>query len=168
MVCLMYAHQVLAAVRTRSGPRLVGPCSELTSLMAPLSTIRPIVAAALLLSAAESACAGDTSSHGITDISSEAQGFAMYALSRGKGVPEGAKAALAKAEAMLQGLRDQGADIAVARERIGLEGETRLCVTFGDRGLAGETLERIRRLASGVDLVNLVEEPCGTAAAPRP
>jgi hypothetical protein len=117
----------------------------------------------LLLILAECACAGDPGTR-----TPSARGFAMYALSRGKGVPEGAKAALAKAEAMLQGLRDQGADIAVARERIGLEGETRLCVTFGDRGLAGETLERIRRLASGVDLVNLVEEPCGTAAAPRP
>jgi hypothetical protein len=137
---------------------------ELKLLMKALSTVGPIVTAALLLSATASACAGGTS----TDISSEAQGFAMYALSRGKGVPEGAKAALAKAEAMLQGLRDQGADIALARERIGLEGETRLCATFGDRGLARETLERIRRLASGVDLVNLVEQPCGTAAAPRP
>ncbi len=91
----------------------------------------------------------------------------MYTLSRGKGVPEAARAALARAEAVLQGLRSQGADITVAKERIGLEGETRLCVTFADGGLAGDALERIRRIASGVDLVNLVEEPCAAAAPQR-
>jgi hypothetical protein len=89
----------------------------------------------------------------------------MYALSRGKGVPEGARAALARAEAVLQGLRGRGADIAVTKDRIGLEGETRLCATFADGSLAGEDAGALRRLASGVDLVNLVEEPCGRAAA---
>jgi hypothetical protein len=132
-----------------------------------VDAVRPIAAVALLLSAVGSACAGDTGNRSVAARAAGARSFVVYTLSRGKGVPEGAKAALARAEAMLQGLRDHGADITVAKERIGLEGETRLCVTFADASLAGETLERVRELAAGVDLVNLVEEPCGTAA-PRP
>ena len=52
----------------------------------------------------------------------------------------------------------------MTKERIGLEGETRLCATFADEGVAEEALARVRRLVSGVDLVNLTEEPCGAEA----
>jgi hypothetical protein len=125
-----------------------------------------LVFAALLLIAAASACAGDTVTDRPAAASSEARSFALYALSRGKGVPEGARAALARAESMLEELQAGGADITVTEERIGLEGETRLCATFADGSLAEETLERVRRLISGVDLVNLAEEPCGAKGRP--
>jgi hypothetical protein len=88
--------------------------------------------------------------------------FAIYALSRGKGVPGSARAVLARAETLLEGLREQGADITFTKKRVGLEGETRLCATFTDQGLAEETLERIRELTAGADLINLVVEPCDT------
>jgi hypothetical protein len=125
-----------------------------------------MIGAALLLGVTVSACAGHTADGGPAAAPAQLRSFTMYALSRGKGVPERARTALARAEAVLQGLRDQGADVTITKERIGLEGETKLCATFADHGLAAKTLERLRQLVSGVDLVNLSEEPCD-AAPPR-
>jgi hypothetical protein len=124
---------------------------------------RPILAALLLIAAA-TACAGNPVTERPAAASSEPRSLALYALSRGKGVPEGASAVLADAEKMIAELRARGARITVTKERIGLEGETRLCATFADGSVAEEVLERVRRLASGVDLVNLTEEPCGAKA----
>jgi len=143
----------------RAAPVLGAPSS-----MAPRG--RRLVVAALLLIATASACAGDTVTDRPAAASFEARSFAVYALSRGKGVPQGARAALDQARSMLEDLQARGADLTLTQERIGLEGETRLCATFADASLAEETLERIRRLVSGVDLVNLTEEPCGATARP--
>jgi hypothetical protein len=121
---------------------------------------------ALLLIAAGSACSGNNVTDRPAAASFEPRSFALYALSRGKGVPEPARAALADAKKALEDLQARGADISITQERIGLEGETRLCATFADAGLAEEALEKIRRLASGADLVNLTEEPCGATARP--
>ena len=143
----------------RAAPVLGAPSS-----MAPRE--RRLVVAALLLIATASACAGDTVTDRPAAASFEARSFAVYALSRGKGVPQGARAALDQARSMLEDLQARGADLTLTQERIGLEGETRLCATFADASLAEETLERIRRLVSGVDLVNLTEEPCGETARP--
>ena len=120
----------------------------------------------LLLIAAVAACANDPVTDRPAAASFEPRSFALYALSRGKGVPERARAVLDQAGSMLKDLQARGADLTLTQERIGLEGETRLCATFADASLAEETLERIRRLASGVDLVNLTEEPCGATARP--
>ncbi|MGH6912411.1 MAG: hypothetical protein ACREH3_01735 [Geminicoccales bacterium] len=127
---------------------------------------RRLVFAALLLIAAGSACAGDTVTDRPAAASSEPRSFALYALSRGKGVPQRARAVLARAQSVLEDLQARGADITVTEERIGLEGETRLCATFADGSLAEEVLEQLRRLVSGVDLVNLAEEPCGAKGRP--
>lgn len=123
-----------------------------------------LIFAALLLIGAGSACAGSTVADRPAAASFEPHGFAIYALSRGKGVPEGARAALAQARSALEDLQARGADITLTQERIGLEGETRLCASFAEASLAEEALERIRGLVSGVDLVNLVEEPCDATA----
>jgi hypothetical protein len=120
--------------------------------------------AALLLIGAATACAGNSVAERPSVASSEPRSFALYALSRGKGVPEGARAVLAGAETVIADLQARGERITVTKERIGLEGETRLCATFADERLAEEALERVRRLVSGVDLVNLTEEPCGAKA----
>ena len=125
---------------------------------------RRLVLAAVLLTAAVTACAGSTVTERPAAASSEPQSFALYALSRGKGVPEGARAVLAGAEKVIADLQARGAQITVTKERIGLEGETRLCATFADASVAEEALERVRPLASGVDLVNLTQEPCGAKA----
>jgi hypothetical protein len=130
------------------------------------SRSRPRVLPVLLLIAAGSACAGNDITDRPGAASFEPRSFTLYALSRGKGVPDAARAALADAEKALEDLQARGADITITEERIGLEGETRLCATFADASLAEQTLEKIRRLASGVDLVNLTEEPCGATARP--
>ena len=126
-------------------------------------TLRPALAA-LLLIAAQTACAGNPVTERPAAAASGSRSFALYALSRGQGVPESARAVLAGAERVIEELQARGAPIAVTKERIGLEGETRLCATFADEGVAEEALARVRRLVSGVDLVNLTEEPCGAKA----
>ena len=88
--------------------------------------------------------------------------FSIAALSRGSGVPAAARAVLDEAEEIVGGLRQRGADVTMTRERIGIEGETRLCVSFTDPGLAEQALARIRALASGVDLVDLGTGACKT------
>ena len=125
---------------------------------------RQPILAALLLTAAATACAGDAVTERPAAASYEPRGFALYALSRGKGVPAGASAVLAGVEEVIADLQSRGARITVTKERIGLEGETQLCATFADESVAEETLERVRRLVSDVDLVNLTEEPCGAKA----
>lgn len=86
--------------------------------------------------------------------------FALYVLSRGKGVPEPARNVLRDARAMLEEAKQEGKVVGLKQTRLGLEGETRLCAEFADREAAGEMLERIRRLMQGVELVNLVVEAC--------
>jgi hypothetical protein len=134
------------------------PCRFVGRVLA--ATPRVVVAAAILVAA--SAC--NANHPDAAEQSPDTQGFSIYTLSRGKGVPQDARSVLAKAEGVLAGLRQRGADIILSKERIGLEGETRLCATFADRTTAQDALDRVRELISGVDLVSLSNEPCGEAA----
>jgi hypothetical protein len=70
--------------------------------------------------------------------------FAVYALSRGGGVPQEARDVLRRVETT----------------RIGLEGESRFCATYEDPVVAAATYRRAAEIAEGVDLLNLVAEPC--------
>jgi len=56
--------------------------------------------------------------------------------------------------------RRDGAVVQSRRTRIGLEGETRLCVEYEDVEAAKRALERARATVRDVDLVNLIVEPC--------
>jgi hypothetical protein len=125
---------------------------------------RWLLLAVLLPVGAAAACAGDAATERSAAASPASRSIALYALSRGQGVPEPARAVLAGAEKVIQDLQARGAPVAVTKERIGLEGETRLCATFADPSVAEEALAQIRRLVSGIDLVNLTEEPCGAEA----
>ncbi len=91
---------------------------------------------------------------------SRATSVAVYALSRGKGVPDATRAAFGKVRDLLEPLRREGHVTRLEETRIGLEGETRLCAEFKDTGAARDAIERIRKIASGVELLNVVEEPC--------
>lgn len=86
--------------------------------------------------------------------------FALYTLSRGRGVPPEAREALEKVSALLEEERSRGVAIELYRNRIGLEGETRLCAEFEDAAAFGEVFRRAQEIVAGVDLVNLVAEPC--------
>jgi hypothetical protein len=131
-----------------------------------LRSRNPKPPAAALLAVIASACAAGSQGDGMIAASSasEPMSFAVSALSRGTGVPERARAVLAETEEVVATMRREGADVALTKERIGLEGETRLCLTFADPSLARQALERVRAFASGVDLVDLTQGPC---AAPR-
>ena len=86
--------------------------------------------------------------------------FAVYALSRGHGVPEAAREVLRKVRAWLDQAKQAGSVVDIRETRIGLEGETRLCVEFADSESAQAMLKRIRAFTKGVELINLVVEPC--------
>lgn len=86
--------------------------------------------------------------------------FAVYALSRGKGVPARTRAVFQEAGRMLEDVKRRGRVMQLEQTRIGLEGETRLCAEFADAATARDLYERIRRLAEGVELLNVVLEPC--------
>lgn len=90
------------------------------------------------------------------------ESFAVYALSRGQGVPEEARDALKRIEELVEADRERGAEVSTQRERIGIEGETRFCAAYQDSEAATATFRRAEELIEGVDLINLVAEPCSS------
>jgi hypothetical protein len=121
---------------------------------------RLAAAAALIGLAGASACAGTEGDEQARGASPAPFSLALYALSRGQGVPPEAKAALAEARSMLEDLQAREPELAITEERIGLEGETRLCVTFPDAQQAERAEARLQAMTAGVDLLNLTREPC--------
>ena len=89
--------------------------------------------------------------------------FAVYTLSRGNGVTAEAREALKKVEQVLESDRARGVSVRVDKTRIGLEGETRLCAAYDDRLAGARAYERVKEIVHGVDLVNLVIEPCAAS-----
>jgi hypothetical protein len=123
-----------------------------------LPTARAITAP--ILAIASLACASPT-----TTTIREAPGalrasIAVYALSRGKGVPPPAREALGKVRDFVAPLRQQGQVTRIDETRLGLEGETRLCVEFKDAAAARDAIARIREITRDVELLNVEEEPC--------
>ena len=86
--------------------------------------------------------------------------FAVYALSRGQGVPESTRSAWQTIWTMLEDARREGKVARLQQTRIGLEGEVRLCAEFSDPARGREMLERAREIGKGVELLNVTEEPC--------
>ena len=92
--------------------------------------------------------------------------FAVYALSRGKGVPQEAWEVLQRVRGLVESDRKRGVGVKIERTPLGLEGETRLCAEYEDPRAAEKALARARDLAKGVDLLNVVVEPCRRRAPP--
>lgn len=90
--------------------------------------------------------------------------FAVYALSRGKGVPPEAREALRKVVELAEEDQRRGVKVTVTTTRIGIEGETRVCIAYEDPQEGARAYERARAIVKNVDLVNLAVEPCGEAA----
>ncbi len=86
--------------------------------------------------------------------------FAVYALSRGKGVPEPTRGAFRNARALLEGAKQRGEVTRLKETRIGLEGETRLCAEAKDIATARALLRELRAIAENIELFNVVVEPC--------
>lgn len=89
------------------------------------------------------------------------RGFTVLALSRGSGVPKSTVDGFVKIMALLQDARQAGANIQIATDKIGLEGETRLCVDLTDPNLGGKLFTQINELTQGLELINVINEPCG-------
>ncbi len=87
-------------------------------------------------------------------------GITINALSRGKGVPAETREAFKQIRALLERQQATAAVTAVQYQRIGLEGESRLCAEFRNASDAQAALAEIRKIAADVDLLNVVEAPC--------
>jgi hypothetical protein len=109
--------------------------------------------------AALSAC-GDTAQASGKPAAAAKPEFALYALSRGKGVPEPTREAFRKAHTLMEDARQRGEVLGLKETRIGLEGETRLCVEAKDTAAARRLLHEARAIGKNVDLFNVVEESC--------
>lgn len=84
----------------------------------------------------------------------------ITALSRGKGVPAETREALKQIRALLERQQATSAVAALQYQRLGIEGESRLCVEFRNASDAQAALTEIRKIAAGADLLNVVEAPC--------
>jgi len=85
----------------------------------------------------------------------------VSALSRGKGVPEPAQRAFAQAERLFRELQAAKQVVRIHPvERLGLEGERRICAEFIDEKSANAAGARLLQMAEGVELLNIVVEPC--------
>lgn len=89
-------------------------------------------------------------------------------LSRGKGVPDTARAAYKDIRDLLEGQRTTYAVTDLRTQRIGLEGETRLCAEFRSAKDAQAALDAIRKRAEGVDLLDVSEAPCPSPKDSKP
>lgn len=87
-------------------------------------------------------------------------GCALYALSRGKGVPDAARNRYEAAREQIKRAQADGLVSRFEESRFGLEGEMCLCVEFADAQEAEDLIRRLRSMVDGVDLLNLIEEPC--------
>ena len=65
-----------------------------------------------------------------------------------------------KIRALLERQQATTAVTAMHYQRIGLEGESRLCAEFRNASDAQTALAEIRRIAADVDLLNVAEAPC--------
>jgi len=93
-----------------------------------------------------------------------AQSFAVYTLSRATGVPAEARQALEQVTSLVESDRKGGVRVTVETTRLGIEGEQRMCVEYQNPRDGARAWERASAIVKGVDLVNLVAEPCASPA----
>jgi hypothetical protein len=88
------------------------------------------------------------------------QSFALYVLSRGRGISESGQKAIADFRALLRNMKAEGLVVDVSDTRIGLEGETRICARFASPELAGKVWIQMSRSLVAAELVQLKAEKC--------
>lgn len=89
-------------------------------------------------------------------------------LSRGKGVPDNTRTAYKDIRAFLEDRRDAYAITGLRTERIGLEGEQRLCVDFASTTEARAALAEIEPRLAGLDLIDAAIAPCPSPKGKSP
>jgi len=90
----------------------------------------------------------------------QGKSFALYVLSRGKGVPDDAWQVLEEMRALFSSQQAKDVSVIVHETIIGLEGERRICADFIDPEAARIAWERTETIIDGVELVNLRAETC--------
>lgn len=75
-------------------------------------------------------------------------------------MPPEARDALEQVTNLVESDRNRGVKVTIQTTRIGLEGEKRLCAEYEDPREGTRAWESARAIVKGVDLVNLVAEPC--------
>jgi hypothetical protein len=86
--------------------------------------------------------------------------IAVYALSRGEGVPVAARQALRSARALFAKWGAEGRVLDLVDTTVGLEGDTRLCARFATPVDATSALQELDKIGRGVDLFHIKAEPC--------
>lgn len=86
--------------------------------------------------------------------------FSVTVLSRGKGVPAEAREALAEVRKVVEADRSRGVKVTMTTDRIGIEGESRLCVEYENGRDGSRAYQRAGEIVKGVDLVNLDAGEC--------
>ena len=86
--------------------------------------------------------------------------FSISILSRGGGVPSGARRALQQSKEILSTNSPDGTVIETIESVIGLEGERRLCVTFDNHAAGNKAWQQIKAVTEGVDLVTVELGAC--------
>jgi hypothetical protein len=125
----------------------------------------PVAAAALLTGLGLQASAQSTPS---PSPRKPFNAFALYVLSKGKGVPPEADEALRKVRALVNADRDRGVAVKVESKPLGIEGEMRLCAEYERADEAGRAYDKAKAMAEGVPLTNLVVEPCAQKEGRKP
>lgn len=104
--------------------------------------------------------AGPATGSGAPAAVLELRSFALYVLSRGNGVSEGGRKALADFRKLLGSMQAKGEVVEVSDTRIGIEGETRICARFASAERAAKAWTDMQRSLTGADLVQLKGEKC--------
>ena len=86
--------------------------------------------------------------------------IAVYALSRGKGVPDAARQALRSARALFAKWGAEGRVLDLVDTPVGFEGDTRLCARFATPVDATTALKELDDVGRGVELFKVKAEPC--------
>lgn len=89
-------------------------------------------------------------------------------LSKGRGVPAPTRDAYKQIRGLLEEQQNQAAVTNIETQRVGIEGEMRMCAEFRDRDQAEYTLEQIRKISADVELLNVVEGPCPPTQRDKP
>jgi hypothetical protein len=91
--------------------------------------------------------------------------IAVYALSRGEGVPGAARRALRAARELFARWGAEGRVIDLVDTPVGLEGDTRVCARFVSTDDAAIALKQLGEIGRDVDLFQVRQERC--APPPR-
>lgn len=98
----------------------------------------------------------------------ESTAVVITTMSKGRGVPAPTRDAYKQIRGLLEEQKSRSAVTGIDTQRIGLEGEMRMCAQFRDRAQAEYTLEQIRKLSADVELIHVAEGPCPTTKGDEP